>query len=176
VNWLVYILLSAWVLMPGTGQAKVRLPALVSNGMILQRGQQITIWGWAKPGERITVIFEHHSYSTITGATGKWKAGLPAHRAGGPYDLTIQGENSIIIRDILFGDVWLCAGQSNMEYRLQRSQARYARDIAQADNPRIRQFLVKTAWSYDSKDDVAPTAWKNATPANVLNFSRLFFC
>ncbi|MGI4875280.1 MAG: sialate O-acetylesterase [Janthinobacterium lividum] len=143
--------------------------------MILQRGQRVTLWGWAKPGERITVTFEHHSYSTITGTTGTWKTGLPAHLAGGPYDLTVQGENSIIIRDILFGDVWLCSGQSNMEYRLKRSQARYTGDIAQADNPQIRQFLVKTAWSYDVKDDVAPAAWKCATPANVLDFSAVAY-
>ena len=162
-------------MLSSTGYARVRLPALVSDGMILQRGRQITIWGWDKPGERITVDFDHHSYRAVTDATGKWKTGLPAHQAGGPYTLTVKGENILVIQDILFGDVWLCSGQSNMEYMLKRSQAIYPAEIAQAENPQIRQFLVKTAWSYDVKEDIAPAAWKPATPSNVLNFSAVAY-
>jgi sialate O-acetylesterase len=172
---LLYLLISALALLPSTGSARARLPALISNGMILQRDKQLTIWGWAKPGERITVSFDNHSYSATTDPTGKWKTGLPAHQAGGPFDLTVEGENRIVVQNILFGDVWLCSGQSNMEYMLKRSRAIYTDEIAQAENPEIRQFLVKTSWSYAVKDDVAPAAWKSATPNNVLDFSAVAY-
>lgn len=175
MNWFLCLLIGALALLPGSGSARVRLPALISNGMILQRNQPTTIWGWAAPGERITVSFNHRAYRTTTDLAGKWKIGLPAHQAGGPFDLTIKGENAIVIQDILFGDVWLCSGQSNMEYMLKRSRAIYTAEIAQAENPEIRQFLVKTAWSYEVKDDVAPAAWKSVTPSNVLDFSAVAY-
>jgi sialate O-acetylesterase len=171
MKWLLTMLMMVWLLQPNCGLASVRLPALISDGMILQRDQKISVWGWAKPGEQVTVTFNQRSCHINAGPAGTWKTVLPAHQAGGPYIMTITGENQLVIRDILFGDVWLCSGQSNMEYILKRSQVLYANDIAQADNPQIRQFAVKLDWSYTAKDNVAPAKWQAATPTSVLNFS-----
>jgi sialate O-acetylesterase len=82
--------------------------------MVLQRDTKLTIWGWAARGEKIIIKFNNKTFRTVTGVNGTWSVILPAMKAGGPYTMTISGENSFTIRDILIGDVWFCSGQSNM--------------------------------------------------------------
>ena len=95
--------------------AKVSLPSIVSDGMVLQRQQELKVWGWAEPGEKVSIKFLKNKYSTITGADGKWNVQLKSLEAGGPYTMKINGDNEIVLNNILIGDVWVCSGQSNME-------------------------------------------------------------
>ena len=125
--------------------AQVRLPRLISKGMVLQRDAPIKIWGWASPGEKIAVRFENEklTYRANTSKSGEWSVILPKRKAGGPHNMIISGSNQIVIEDILIGDVWLCSGQSNMEQPMSaRLKYKYAAEVTTANNDRIRHFLV----------------------------------
>ena len=91
--------------------AEVRLPSLVSDGMVLQRNTGVRIWGWAKPGQQVTIQFVGRSYETVTRPDSEWAVMLLPMKAGGPYSMNING---MVISNIMIGDVWLCSGQSNM--------------------------------------------------------------
>lgn len=94
--------------------SQVKLPALIRDSMILQRDAKIKIWGWASPNEKIKISFNKKTFKTKADANGNWNLFLPAMKAGGPYTMKIDAGNHITLKDILIGDVWLCAGQSNM--------------------------------------------------------------
>ncbi len=144
----------------------VKLPALVSNGMVLQRDIPVKIWGWANAGEKVTVTFKGKKLRAITGASGNWSTTLPATPAGGPYEIQV---NEIRLKDVLFGDVWLCSGQSNMVINMERVKEKYPADIASANNPQIRNFFIPTAISkVDVKQDLPASSWLPVTPENVL--------
>ncbi|MEX0986263.1 MAG: sialate O-acetylesterase [Bacteroidales bacterium] len=152
--------------------AEIRLPAIIGDGMVLQRDESVKIWGWAEPGERVTVKFKKGTYKTDTGKDGKWMIKLPPMLAGGPYDMEIRGTNKIIIKNILVGDVWICSGQSNMTHNFGRHRERYAREIAGANIPEIRQFLVPTNAVITGPIEDAPSpGWKEATSETVLDFT-----
>ncbi|RZK61599.1 MAG: sialate O-acetylesterase, partial [Hymenobacter sp.] len=106
-------------------RATVRLPRLVSDGMVLQRAQPLRLWGWAAPGEAVQVSFRGQAARATTGPDGRWQVQLPAQQAGGPYELTVQGSNLLTVRDVLVGEVWLCSGQSNMETPMSRVRDKY---------------------------------------------------
>jgi sialate O-acetylesterase len=148
--------------------AQVRLPQLIGDGMVLQREAKINIWGWATPGEKVSIRFNNKAYKAITGPDGKWLAVLPAMKAGGPYLMDI---NHIIIQDILIGDVWFCSGQSNMVLPMERIKEKYPEEIAKADCPQIRNFFILTASDISKvHDDLPPGKWESADPKNVLDF------
>lgn len=156
--------------------AQVRLPQLVSDGMVLQRDQKINIWGWASPGEKLKVNFKGKAYQATTGQDGKWILQIPAIKAGGPYTMNIDASNHIQIKDILIGDVWFCAGQSNMVTPMERVKEKYPDEIAVANYPQIRNFFVATASDVTKEhDDLPPGKWMAATPANVLNFGAVSY-
>ncbi|WP_369824014.1 sialate O-acetylesterase [Reichenbachiella sp. 5M10] len=157
----------------GVSQAEIRLPKLVSNGMVLQRDTPLKIWGWADPSEDITVRFKGKKYTTTTSATGEWSVTMRATKAGGPYTMQIQGkDDSITLSNLLVGDVWMCAGQSNMVHYLGVHQQRYRQEIAEANYPEIRQFLVPTNPQLQgTATDIPQGEWKEANPENVLKFS-----
>ena len=99
-----------------TTSAQVKLPRLISDSMILQRDAHVKIWGWAAIDEKVTVTFHNKPYSTVTGKDGKWMITLSPMHAGGPYDMQIDANNHITIKNILIGDVWVCSGQSNARH------------------------------------------------------------
>lgn len=159
---------------PVTGQ--VRLPRLVSDGMVLQREAPTTIWGWAATGEKVRVNFRGKNYRTVTGADGKWALRLSPMKAGGPYTMHIQGSNQVIIKDILLGDVYLCSGQSNMVHQMALHNITYAQDIATANYPQIRHFWIPTATNLAGPArDLPPGSWKSANPQDVNNFSAVAY-
>ncbi|WP_031527712.1 sialate O-acetylesterase [Dyadobacter crusticola] len=159
-----------------TSLGQVRLPKLVSDNMVLQRDQPITIWGWAMPKEKVTVTFKSKSRSTLTGADGKWSIQLPAQPAGTGFEMLIKGRNEIRIRNIAFGDVWLCNGQSNMVINMERVKERYPEDIATADYPQIRNFFIPTLTDLNGPQQDFPSAeWKVANPENVLSFGAVAY-
>lgn len=157
-------------------QANVKLPVLVSDGMVLQRDTKIIIWGWASPGEKVLVKFNKKSVSTTTDSEGNWKIELPPMKAGGPYTMEVKGNNTININNILLGDVWFCSGQSNMVINMERVKEKYPEDIASANFPEIRNFFIPTASDVTSVHKELPEAnWIAASPENVLGFGAVTF-
>lgn len=154
--------------------AQIKLPRLISDGMVLQRDTKIKIWGWASPNEKIQIDFNTKKYFTTTSKTGEWTVILPSQKAGGPYQMTLSASNKIVLNDILFGDVWVLSGQSNMELPMQRVKDKYAIEIAKATNSTIRHFLVPDKYDFEKENtDVEAGEWKAATPENVLEFSAV---
>ncbi|MBL3658939.1 sialate O-acetylesterase [Fulvivirga sediminis] len=168
-----FLLLFFLILQVGHVMAEVRLPQLVSDGMVLQRDTKLKIWGWADMDESVKVKFKGKSYKTKADGQGKWSILLSASKAGGPYTMEVRGENNTItLNNILIGDVWLCSGQSNMVHYLGTHQDRYRREIAEADYSEIRQFFVPTLPVFSGpEDDIPEGEWKEANPENVLRFS-----
>lgn len=158
-----------------TVNAAIKLPRLISSGMVLQRNVPLNIWGWANAGEQVTVMFNNRTFQTITAADGKWEISLPAHAAGGPFNMHIRGENELLIKDVLVGDVWLCSGQSNMEQSMSgRLKYRYAQEISHDSFPLIRHFLVPDNYAFDKPWNDFPTGkWVSATPFHLQEFSAV---
>jgi sialate O-acetylesterase len=119
-------------------RAEVRLPKLFSDHAVLQRQRPLRVWGWAAPGERVAVSFHGQRQSTAADLLGKWSVALAPEEAGGPYQLVVQGTNTVTVSDLLVGDVWLAAGQSNMEFGLFGSTGWPALREGGLDNPRLR--------------------------------------
>lgn len=152
--------------------AQVRLPRIISDGMVLQRNDSARIWGWASPHEPIRLIFLQHTYQTRADAEGRWQIRLRPAPAGGPYAMEIDGKNHITLHDIYIGDVWLCSGQSNMQLPMRRVEPRYAHLIAQVHQPEIRQFLVPMQMNFQRPDtDLSSGVWLPANDWTVLDFS-----
>jgi len=156
-------LLAAGVAVPALGA--VTLPHVFGNHMVLQRNMPLPVWGWAEPGETITVTLGPHRAETQADARGDWRVRLPALPAGGPHELVVSGANTLRVTDILVGEVWLCSGQSNMEMGL-GVVANGAEEVAAADFPRIRLFeLPQTAAGEPARDVAAE--WRICRPDTV---------
>ncbi len=156
--------------------AQVRLPRLVRDSMILQRDAPVNIWGWASANEKITVKLNGKSYKTKANATGEWKVQLAPMKAGGPYTIDISASNKITLKDILFGDVWFCSGQSNMVHQLNIHDITYAKEIATANDPDIRQFWIPTLTNLQGPQSDLPTGyWKAAVGEDVRPFSAVAY-
>lgn len=156
--------------------AQIRLPQIIRDSLILQRDVKVNIWGWASAGEKITVVFNGKKYKTKTAADGKWKIQLVPTKAGGPYSMIIEGKNKITLKEILFGDVWFCSGQSNMVHQLNIHDVTYADEIAKANFPQIRQFWIPTTTSLSGpKDDLPSGNWKTAIGNDVRPFSAVAY-
>jgi sialate O-acetylesterase len=156
--------------------AKVKLPAIVRDSMILQRDSKVNIWGWAAVNEKVTVKFNGKQYKTKADNAGNWKVQLPSTKAGGPYTIDITASNKISVKEILFGDVWFCSGQSNMVHQLNIHDVTYAKEIAEANNPQIRQFLIPTITNLQAPQNNLPISyWKPAVGENVRPFSAVAY-
>jgi len=155
---------------------QIRLPRLISDGVILQRNTEIKIWGWASPNEKVVLAFKEKTYKTQADQYGNWKIMLPAQNAGGPYEMTFEASNEIKLQDVLFGDVWICSGQSNMELPMERVKEKYGEVIKNSKNSNIRQFLVADRYDFKKEqDDLESGNWIAANPESVLNFSAIAY-
>lgn len=153
--------------------AKIKLPALVSDGMVLQHNQKLNIWGKADANEKVEVKFLNKSYKTKADQNGNWKIILPEQKAGGPYTMTI---NKITLKDILIGDVWLASGQSNMELPMRRLTPLYSNEIKNADNQNIRFFTVPQKYNFKSpQTELDGGKWEATNPQTILNFSGVAY-
>ena len=153
---------------------QVRLPKLVSDGMVLQREIPVNIWGWASPGEKVKLSFKCQIFETTTTAEGKWKVVLPEQKTGGPFEMEITASNTIKLKNILFGDVWLCSGQSNMELPISRVAVLYGKEIETCTNPNIRLFHVPVSWNYNNpQQDIRGGKWEEASPQNILKYTAV---
>ena len=176
-------------------RAEVRLPQLFQDGMVLQRGVDIPVWGWADKGEQVVVSFADDRGKVLSTATatagdeGRWHLSLPCNKkkmkAGGPYSLEIRVESgesattptsSKRISDVLLGDVWLLSGQSNIDVTIERVYPWYTQEIDTYENPQVRLFRVQNETStHGVKDDIRPTNinWKPLTKQNAWLFSAV---
>jgi sialate O-acetylesterase len=151
--------------------AKVVLPQLVSSHMILQRESPLTIWGWAEAKEKVVISFNGKTYKTITGDRGSWTVKIGKMKAGGPFKMIIKGENTIILDDIMLGDVWFCSGQSNMALPMERLKEAYPQVIEKDHFPLIRNFFVPTKANLSGEaKDLPPGKWVPATGTGILSF------
>jgi len=155
---------------------QVRLPKLISDGMVLQRDTNVKIWGWASSNENVSVSFLGSTYQTKADNKGNWDIELPELKAGGPYAMKIDASNSITINDIMVGDVWLCSGQSNMEHTVGSFDWVYKKEIANSTNKYIREFHVPQKYDFNvAQKDLQSGSWKIANPENVVNFSAVAY-
>lgn len=154
--------------------ANVRLPKIFTDHAILQRNVSINVWGWADKGEKIVVMLNKQKQSTVADNTGKWQLKLNGMPAGGPYDLIVKGKNLIVLKDILLGEVWLCSGQSNMEFTLKSSQ-KATEEITKAKYPTIRQFRIKQKTSAQLSEDMDVSEWKACSPDVAGEFSAVAY-
>ena len=151
--------------------ADVKLPAVISDNMVLQQGMEVPIWGWAEPGEHINVTFSKHGmgWGIIADKEGKWRFTIPEPKQGGPYELIFKGKNTITIKNIVVGEVWVCSGQSNMQMSV-RSSANAEQEIAAADYPNIRLFTVERKVAEQPQSDCVGR-WMLCSPQTVPGFS-----
>ena len=154
--------------------AEIKLPRIFSSNMVLQQGIEIPVWGWADKGEQITVTFDRSTVRTKTGADGKWMVKLPVQQYGGPHTLTVKGKNAIVFENILIGEVWVCSGQSNMEFRVAQS-INSENEIATANFPKIRLFTVPKAVAQFPQDDISEGEWVECSPKTVADFSAVAY-
>ncbi len=156
--------------------SQILLPKVINDGMVLQRDENVKIWGWASAGENISIVFNTKKYTAKTAANGVWSVNLKPTKAGGPYTMQISGKNTVVLKDILIGDVFICAGQSNMVHQMRLHSVRYAEDIAKANHTKIRQFFVENTTNLDEpQKDVSKGSWKTATTGNINDFSAVAY-
>ena len=149
--------------------ADVKLPGVFADHTVVQRDMPVPVWGWAVPGEKVTVTFAGQSKAATADQAGKWAVKLDALEAGGPHLLKIEGNNTVQFQDVLVGKVWLCSGQSNMDMRVYGVLDRDA-EIAAAHYPQIRTFIVarKTA---EAPQDNCGGQWQVCSPKTAGGFS-----
>src|SRR5690554_6060161 len=140
-------------------RAEVRLLQIFQSNMVLQRDKPIAVWGWASPRAMVSVEIDGQVKETRAGKDGKWQLQLPAMSAGGPYEMKVREKNEIVLTNILMGDIWLCGGQSNMQFRVEESGFQEV-DTAWVNTAKIRLFTVHTDIDYMPKEDIKGSGWK----------------
>jgi sialate O-acetylesterase len=165
------------------GFANVRLPALIADNMILQQKTKAALWGWATPGEHISITASwlKTPVNVVADKQGNWLANITTTAAGGPYTLTFKATNTIEIKNVLLGEVWICSGQSNMEFTLAKGPRswewgvnNYEEEVAKINNPKIRMFTVEEVASDSLKKDTKGE-WQEANPQNARLFSAVAY-
>lgn len=150
--------------------ANVSLARIFGDHMVLQRHQPIHVWGTARQGEVVRVALHRQAVRVNADAHGHWRAVLKAEVAGGPYTLAIQGDNDLVLNDVLVGDVWLASGQSNMELTVGQSD-NAQQEITQSNFPMIRHFKIPTAVAFQPVEDVGVSNWGVSSPENAGEFT-----
>ncbi len=184
----------AFLLCTTSSYSAVRLPKVLSSHMVLQQNSNVKIWGWAEPGETVQVHgdWSDEAPKTVAGPDGRWHVEIKPGTAGGPHAITIEGTNRIILDDVLFGEVWLASGQSNMEMPLVKVSDAYTgikdadKEVASAKYPLIRLFQVGNFSSKEPLEDVesgiemygvppAKCQWQSCQPDTIPTFSSTAF-
>jgi len=167
------ILCSGVALLPSASRADIRLPAIISDNMVLQGGDRVALWGWADPNEEInvSVSWRKTGWTVQADDKGTWRFKMMAPEVGGPYEVTLKGKNTITIRNILVGEIWVCSGQSNMEWPV-RSSTNAEQEVATANSPKIRLFTVQHAVA-DTPQPDCKGKWVECSPQTVGDFSAV---
>jgi sialate O-acetylesterase len=158
-------------------EAQLKLPKLISDGLVLQRNTALNIWGWASPGDSVTIHFQSEKYGASSDREGGWKVELPKMEAGGPYEMMITtNDSSIVIKNILIGEVWLCSGQSNMQFTMAEARQKYANQITNCENEFVRSFEVPKQYDFSGpQNDLKGGQWVAANPQSILRFSAVAY-
>jgi len=167
-RFLVLLMLFACIV----AKSEVRLPQVVSSNMVVQRNSEARVWGWATPGEKVTLTFRGQVVKTKADKNGQWLLKFTPGEAGGPFSMSVKGKNEIILDNIMVGDVWVCSGQSNMEWPLKRA-ANGEAEARKADFPNIRFFYVQQRTSVVPLDEVGPAQWQVCSPVSAPDFSAV---
>jgi sialate O-acetylesterase len=150
--------------------AEVSLPSVIGDHMVVQQDMRAPIWGWAEPGEKVSVTFQGETIRDKADEDGNWAVKLKKQDAGGPFTLTVEGEeNTLKIEDVLVGEVWVCSGQSNMQWPVTASRDA-KKEIAAANYPELRLFQVERTVSDKPRRD-CKGAWVRCSPETVPDFS-----
>jgi sialate O-acetylesterase len=156
-----------------SAKANIKLPVIFQSNMVLQRDKEVKIWGFGDKGEKVFVTIGDQKFSATTGKDGKWMIALPPHKAGGPYTILISGnKNSIELKNVLFGDVWICAGQSNMQFTVDQTTFPIADSLK---NPQIRIFTASIGMDYVPANDLSGGKWQEASANTIKNFSAVAY-
>jgi sialate O-acetylesterase len=153
--------------------ANIRLPAIIGDNMVLQTGDRVRLWGWADPNEEIEIAVSWRTakWPIQADEAGKWQFAMNAPNTGGPYTITLTGKNTVSIKNILAGQVWVCSGQSNMEWPVRQS-THGEQEVAAANHPKIRLFTVAKAVSDNPLED-CKGKWVECSPETVPGFSAV---
>jgi len=157
--------------MASTAFADVKLPSIISDNMVLQQDAPAGVWGWAEPGEKVSVKFGGKGAETVADDKGKWKVKLEGLAAGATGELTVAGKNTLTIKNVIAGEVWVASGQSNMEWNVAGSKDKDA-EIKAADFPLIRMYTVKKNPQAEPAEDTTGQ-WQVCTPQTVPGFSAV---
>jgi sialate O-acetylesterase len=170
----VVVLLFSLTLSPPVTRCEPKLPHLFSDHMVFQQGMNISVWGWADAGEEIEVRLGSNVQKTSTEGDGRWRVLLPATGAGGPFSLQVRGKKTLVIKDVLIGEVWVASGQSNMTFALEGATGG-EEEIRKAHYSQLRLFTVPRRIALDSQTDTLPAAWELCTPETVKTFSAVAY-
>lgn len=151
--------------------ADVKTPAIFGSHMVLQQGQKNRVWGWANAGEEVTVSIDKQKVTAKPGADGRWQVELEPLAVGGPYTMTVQGKNTLTFDDVLVGEVWICSGQSNMQWSVNRANDPDLERLT-AKFPKIRLITVPNVGTQEPQHDFNG-AWTACTPDTVNGFSAV---
>lgn len=165
--------LAALLLFSLSAGADVKLPSIFGSQMVLQRDQKDPVWGWADPGEDVTVTIAGQTKTTKAGADGSWKVALDPMPAGGPHSMTVKGKNTVTFDDVLVGEVWICSGQSNMQWDLNAANDADLEAIT-AKFPRLRLISVPQVGTQEVQKDFQGK-WTACTPETARSFSAVGF-
>ena len=173
----IFLFFSLVLLAASTGVvfADVKLPAIIGDNMVLQRGKSATIWGWAEPREQImvSVSWQSMAWGITADSSGKWTTKTNPPKTAGPHEITLSGKNTITIKNILVGEVWVCSGQSNMQWSV-NGAANAQDEIAGADYPNIRLFSVERKVAQQPQTDCVGS-WSECSPQTVPGFSAVAY-
>jgi sialate O-acetylesterase len=157
------------VIVCGRLQGDVKPSPLFSEGTVLQQGVPIQVWGTASAGENVTVRLDGQEASATADKDGKWKVRLPTREAGGPYELSISGNNTLNFGNVMVGEVWVCAGQSNMAFDLKGAD-NSAAEMASANYPNLRVFRVGQKGYALPQSTLPPGKWVSCSPETAGGF------
>lgn len=171
---LLFILLACLMLCQGQANANVRLPAVIASNMVLQRQTTVSLWGWSDPGEKIyiTASWNNKKDSVTADGNAQWKLGIATPAAGGPYTLTIKGRNEIVLTNVMIGEVWVCSGQSNMEWSSYQGVKQMLEELPKSANDQIRLFHIPKTTAATPQDD-CQGQWKVCGPESLKGFSAI---
>lgn len=155
---------------------QIRLPNIFSDNMVLQQQSDVTLWGWSSPGEKIFITTSWNNSTDSAMATGnaRWKINIKTPAAGGPYTVTFKASNTIVLNNVMLGEVWVCSGQSNMEWSSLNGLPEMDKELPNSTNANIRLFHIPKTTSAYPQDNCAGT-WKNCTPDNLKSFSAVAY-
>lgn len=158
-------------------QAQIRLPHVLSNGMVLQQNSKVNLWGWASPAEKISIqpTWTKDTLKTVTDGNGKWMVKVNTPKGGGPYQISFLGNDTVTLNDVWLGEVWICSGQSNMEFTYNWAKTKdVAADFPTASQHQLHFFQIPKTTAFAPQEN-CDGSWKNCDSNTVKNFSAVAY-